>query len=106
MLDGLGLENISGCAGLSKFQVYSIISQSHARNNRAVLFNPSCAMVVHVTYMLPLEDSQLAQVVSDMHSVASEKGLSPSLTATIVQVLRQRKSLCGLTVRIGTLTQL
>ena len=83
MLDGLGLEEIARCAGLSKSQVSNIISHSHARNNRAVLFNLSCAMVFHVTDMLLLKDSLMAQVLSDMHSVASEKRLSADIDGNV-----------------------
>ena len=83
MLDGLGLKEIDGCAVLSRSQVSNIISHSHGRNNRAVLFNLSCAMVVHVTDMLLLEDSRLAQVVSDMHSFSFEKILSANIDGNV-----------------------
>ena len=52
MLDGIGLEEAGGCASLSKSHVENILSHSHARNNRAVLFNLACAMNVHLTDLL------------------------------------------------------
>ena len=62
--------------GLSKSQVSNILTHSHARNNRAVLFNFACAMIIHITDMLIIENSELAGQVSDMHRRASEKQVS------------------------------
>ena len=83
MLDGLGLKEIARCVVLSKSQVSNIISHSHARKNHAVLFNLSCAMVFHVTDMLLLEDSRLAQIVSGMHSFSFEKIISADIDGNV-----------------------
>ena len=73
MLDGLGLEEHASCAGLSKSQVANIMSHSHARNNRAVLFNLACSMVIHITDMLAFEDEDVSRQVEKMHTNASGK---------------------------------
>lgn len=77
ILDGLGLDEIVACAGLFKGQVSNILTHSHALNNRAVLFNFACAMIIHITDMLLLENRELARQVASMHKNASEKN-SPS----------------------------
>ena len=73
MLDGLGLEELASCAGLSKSQVAIIMSRSHAQKNRAVLFNLAFSMVIHITDMLALEDENVSRQVEKMHTNASRK---------------------------------
>ena len=76
MLDGLGLEELAGCTGLSKSQVENILSHSHARNNRAVLFNLACAMIIHLTDILVGEDDDIEKRITRMHAGASGKNIS------------------------------
>lgn len=76
MLDGLGLEELAGCAGLSNSHVANFMKHSHARNNRAVLFNLACSMIVHLTDLTLLEDATLCADVEKMHRMATEKHVS------------------------------
>ena len=75
MLDGLGLEELASCAGLSKSQVANIVSQSNAHNIRAVLFNLACSMVIHITGMLALEDEDASRQVEKCTQTHLEKTL-------------------------------
>lgn len=79
MLDGLGLEEMAGCSGLSKSQVENILGHSHARNNRAVLFNLACAMVIHLTDMLAREDDIIEKRPKRMHAEAPVKQISADM---------------------------
>lgn len=59
MLDGLSLEELAKCAGLSSSIVDKILKLSHARNNRAVLFNLACAMIIHLIEVILLDEGSL-----------------------------------------------
>lgn len=63
-------------ASLSFRSQKNLLTHSHSRNNHAVLFNLACAMIIHITHMLPIENSGLAQHVSDMQKRELEKQLS------------------------------
>ena len=76
MLDRLGLDEIASCAGLSKSTVTYFVSHSHARNNRSVLFNFACAMIIHLIDMLLREDAELAEAVAALHRHASITSVS------------------------------
>lgn len=43
---------MGSCAGLSEAQVTNFLSHSHAKNNRAVLLNMACAMIINLTDMI------------------------------------------------------
>ncbi|PXF44647.1 hypothetical protein BWQ96_05589 [Gracilariopsis chorda] len=76
MLDGLGLEELAGCAGLSDAHVANIITHSHARNNRAVLFNRACAMIIHLIENLLLGDATMSEAVRRLHAAQDSKRLT------------------------------
>ena len=67
MLDGLGLDQLAEFAGLSESQVKMFLSHAHARNNRAVLFDLTCAMIIHLAYMAVAEDATVAIAVKRLH---------------------------------------
>ena len=67
MLDGLGLDQVVGCAGLSESQVKNFLSYAHARNNRAVLFNLTCGMKINLADMAVTEDANVSITVKRLH---------------------------------------
>lgn len=71
MLDGLGLEELAACAGLSPSHVSNILTHSHARNNRAVLFNLACAIIIRLIDMAVAEDASVREKVINLHSISS-----------------------------------
>ena len=85
MLDGLGLEELASCAVLSKSQVTNIMGHSHARNNRAVLFNLACSMVIHITDMMALEDEDISRQVENMHTNASRENVTVDVDRVSVE---------------------
>ncbi|PXF48824.1 hypothetical protein BWQ96_01380 [Gracilariopsis chorda] len=76
MLDGLGLEELAGCAGLSDAHVANIITHFHARNNRAVLFNLACAMIIYLIDSSLLADATMSEAVKMLHVAQDRKRLT------------------------------
>lgn len=76
MLDGVGLQELASCAGLSQSIVSKILKHSHARNNRAVLFNLCCAMILHVIDIVTAEDSVIEKHLKELHAQAKAKPVS------------------------------
>lgn len=74
ILHGLGLKELAEVSGLSASQLNNISHYSHARNNRAVLFNICAALLLHVIDIVQAEnpdlkdsiDTVLAQTCNDM----------------------------------------
>lgn len=89
MLDGVGLLEIAACAGLSNSLVSGILKHSHARNNRAVLFNLACAIIVHLSDIVVLEEREIATLVTRLHEISGSKRVSSAdgtpMTATCSQ---------------------
>lgn len=51
----------------------NILSHTHARNNRAMLFNLACALIIHLSDMVILEDARIAGAVKKLHEGAEAK---------------------------------
>ncbi|PXF48450.1 hypothetical protein BWQ96_01619 [Gracilariopsis chorda] len=76
MLDGLGIEELARCAGFSPSILENILKHAHARNNRPVLLNLACAMIIHLVDITLLEDASLSSEVANLHKTRSEKKVS------------------------------
>jgi hypothetical protein len=64
-LDGMGLQEMAACCGLSAANVRNILSHSHARNNRGMLCNIACAMVLRVIDVCLAESPTLQDDLQD-----------------------------------------
>lgn len=118
MLDGLGLQELAACSGLSPSHVDKFLKHSQARNNRSVLFNLASAMIIHLIDLLLVEDGELSAKVASLHRAHCQKHVSidadtVGISSNIIQPQQQRlkSSFYGITsdlvspdiIRIGEL---
>lgn len=77
MMDGLGIQELASCVGLSESQVEKVLSHSHERNNGGVLFNLACPMKIHLIYMTAIEEPIVAEAVKSLHESSMQRAIVP-----------------------------
>ena len=75
MLDGLGLQELARCCGLSDSQVENIIQHSHARNNRAVVFSICAAVIIHASDIIVSEYPDLLDDIERVKRRGSDESV-------------------------------
>lgn len=80
MLHGIRLEELAACSGFSRSQVDNILKHSHARNNRAVLFNICAAMILHTSDIVQTESPDLKDAVDNVPARSSRNNASAKIS--------------------------
>ena len=75
MLDGLGLQELARCCGLSDSQVENILQHSHARNNRAVVFSICAALIIHASDIIVSEYPDLIDEIERVKRGGSDESV-------------------------------